>query len=458
MRIVLIVSDTFRYDHLGINGNDWIITPELDAFGEDSVIFDNCYVSSFPTIPHRCDMNTGRWGFPFHGWQPLMEDEVPIAERMSENGTHTQLICDCPHLMSRSHNFWRGFEGYFWNRGQESDTYLLRLNDPPERSVPPSKTRQAYICGYDVGIVDICHWINDERSWEGDTFAATTSRTACKWVEQNYKCEDFFLWVDFFDVHEPWDPPEHFTELYDPGFTCQRMMHPNYGHASAYTEDELRNLQANYAGEVTLTSKWIGALLRKMKDCGIYEDTFIVFTTDHGMYLGEHDRTGKTNIHDEDERGEWPMYEEITHIPLMIKPPGDFPRGRRDNMVQPPDICPTLLEAAGIDRPETMAGRSLTPLLEDDDARWDRDYAVSGQGFSEDSDLSPQTVTDGEWTLHIGGGRAPELYHLPEDPAQSNNVAGENFEKVEELETAFLDLMIEENAPAERIEWVRRQL
>jgi arylsulfatase A-like enzyme len=454
MRIVLIVSDTFRYDHLGINGNDWIITPELDAFGRESVVFDNCYVSSFPTIPHRCDMNTGRWGFPFHGWQPLTEDEKPIAEHMVAHGHHTQLICDCPHLMSRSHNFWRGFEGYYWNRGQESDTYLLRLNDPPERSVPASKTRQAYICGYDVGIVDICHWINADREWEGDTFAATTAQVACKWVEQNYKCEDFFLWVDFFDVHEPWDAPEHFTELYDPGFTCERMMHPNYGHASAYTEDELRNLAANYAGEVTLVSKWVGALLRKMRDCGIYDDTLIVFTTDHGMYLGEHDRTGKTNIHDEDERGMWPMYEDITHIPLMIKPPGGAGGERRREIVQPPDICPTLLEAAGIDVGADVVGRSHLPLLSDE-GRWDREYAVSGQGFTADTGLTPQTVTDGEWSLHFGGDNPTELYHLPEYPEQRNNVAGDHPEKVSELHAAFVDLLRQEGAPQERVDMAR---
>ncbi|MFP4027567.1 MAG: sulfatase [Candidatus Brocadiia bacterium] len=460
MRVILIVSDTFRYDHLGINGNEEIITPELDEFGEDAVVFDNCYVSSFPTIPHRCDLNTGRWGFPFHGWQPLERDETPLAEHMREAGYHTQLIADCPHLMSGAHNFWRGFEGYYWNRGQEGDTYLLRLNDPPECRVPVSKTRQSSICGFDVGLEDIAHWTNREWAWEGDTFAASTSQVACKWMEQNYRCEDFFLWVDFFDAHEPWDAPQHFAELYDPGFTCQRMMHPNYGHASAYTDEELRNLQANYAGEITLVSKWIGQLLRKIKDCGIYDDTFIVFTSDHGMYLGEHDRTGKTNINDEDERGPWPMYEEIVHIPLMIKPPKSCEGIRRSEVVQPPDIGATLLDAAGIAQPDEIIGQSLMPLLEGEgNSGWQRSSAVCGQGFHENMDiLPPQTVTDGHWSLQFGAGRAPELYDLDEDPAQQNNIAADNPGKIRELHSAVTDLLKREGADADRIELVEDAL
>jgi len=465
MRVILIVSDTFRYDHVAVHGDpshgwDRVITPELDRFGQRAVIFDNFYVSSFPTIPHRCDMNTGRWGFPFHGWQPLEDEEKPTAEYMREAGLHTQLICDCPHLLKASANFWRGFEGYRWNRGQEGDVHLLRLNDPPTRSVPKPKTRQANLCGFDVGLVDISRWINREWAWEGDTFAATTSEIAGKWVEQNYRCEDFFLWVDFFDVHEPWDPPQHFVELYDPAFTCERMMHPNYGHASAYSEEELRNLRAHYAGEVTMTSKHIGRLLRKIEDCGIWDDTFIVFTTDHGMYLGEHDRTGKTNIHDDDQRGAWPMYREITHIPLMMKPPKCSGGVRRDEIVQPPDICATLLDAAAGGVPEGMMGRSLLPLLDGaGKVKWDRRYAVSGQGLRDDmTALPPQTISDTKFSLHIGGDRGPELYDLAADPAQKNNVAAEHPDKVQELHAAFLALLEEEGAPEDRIEVARRAL
>ena len=384
MRIILIVSDTFRYDHLGINGNDWIRTRELDGFGRDAVIFDNYYTSSFPTIPNRCDMTTGRFGFPFHGWQPLEPDEIAIPERLSQAGMHTQLICDTP----------------------------------------------------------------------------TTSQIACKWIEKNYKCDNFFLWVDFFDAHEPWDAPEHFVQLYDPGYRCQRMMHPNYGRASAYTPAELRNLRANYAAEVTLVSKWIGHLLRKLKDCSIYDDCFIIFTTDHGMYLGEHNRTGKSSIHPDDRRKPWPLYREITHIPLMIKPPRCKGGARRREIAQPPDICPTILDAAGLPRPDGMVGRSLMPLLEGrKDAQWDRKCAVSGRELTDSLETFPGlTITDTRWQLHVGGNRAPELYDLRKDPAQKRNVASAHPRKLRELHRALIALLEEAGASEDRVEIARQLL
>ncbi len=460
MRIILIVSDTFRYDHLGINGNDWIRTRELDGFGRDAVIFDNYYTSSFPTIPNRCDMTTGRFGFPFHGWQPLEPDEIAIPERLSQAGMHTQLICDTPHLLKRNSNFWRGFQSYYWNRGQEGDTHFLRLNDPPASSVPSSKTRPVKMHGFEVGLVDIHRWINQEWVWEGDTFAATTSQIACKWIEKNYKCDNFFLWVDFFDAHEPWDAPEHFVQLYDPGYRCQRMMHPNYGRASAYTPAELRNLRANYAAEVTLVSKWIGHLLRKLKDCSIYDDCFIIFTTDHGMYLGEHNRTGKSSIHPDDRRKPWPLYREITHIPLMIKPPRCKGGARRREIAQPPDICPTILDAAGLPRPDGMVGRSLMPLLEGrKDAQWDRKCAVSGRELTDSLETFPGlTITDTRWQLHVGGNRAPELYDLRKDPAQKRNVASAHPRKLRELHRALIALLEEAGASEDRVEIARQLL
>ena len=102
MNFIVIVSDTFRYDYLGANGNAWIKTPELDAFARIAVNFDRCTISSFPTIPTRTDWFTGRYGFPFHGWQPLGPKATVLAGVLREAGYVNQLIADNPHLMSRT--------------------------------------------------------------------------------------------------------------------------------------------------------------------------------------------------------------------------------------------------------------------------------------------------------------------------------------------------------------------
>jgi arylsulfatase A-like enzyme len=452
MNFIVIVSDTFRYDYLGANGNAWIKTPELDAFARQAVCFDRCTISSFPTIPTRTDWFTGRYGFPFHGWRPLDPKATVLAEVLAEAGYVNQLITDCPHLMSGTNNFQRGFHGFEWIRGQEGDTPLTWMNHPLPEIIPAAKTRQRPI-KFGAVLANLHRWQN--RWWDGeeDTFVARTCRTACHWLEHNYKTEKFLLWVDCFDVHEPWDPPQYFVEMYDrSGYDGPPMFHPNYGPASDYTEAELQNLRAHYAGEVTLASKHIGRLLRMVEDTGLMDRTAVLFMADHGMYLGEHNRTGKSNICEHDDRGSWPFYEVVARIPLLIYAPGVDGCRRIQALVQPPDIMPTLLELAGIPAPPGLHGHSLGPLLRGEGQKWPRRAAFSGTDLTrgEGKNGPKVTVSDGEWSLLLGadGHCAPELYHRPSDPAQGGNVVGAHPDVAAGLHGELMAFLRQVESPA----------
>ena len=102
--------------------------------------------------------------------------------------------------------------------------------------------------------------MNDIRT-EADTFCARTAATTATWLERNYRAGPFFLWVDFFDPHEPWDPPEYLVRRYDPDYDGPPMLHPNYGPADRYSAAELRNLWAHYAAEAELVDRHIGRVL-----------------------------------------------------------------------------------------------------------------------------------------------------------------------------------------------------
>ena len=82
-----------------------------------------------------------------------------------------------------------------------------------------------------------------------------------EWLDENYKFSPLFLWVDSFDPHEPWDPPEDMVRKYDPDYTGTPMIHPNYGKADDYTQEELRNLRAHYCAEAELVDRWVGRIL-----------------------------------------------------------------------------------------------------------------------------------------------------------------------------------------------------
>ena len=100
MNIILLIIDTLRYDYVGADGNDHVETPNMDGLAERSWVFDRAFAASYPTIPHRTDVMTGRYGTPFNPWMPLRFDAVSLPRVLAESGYCTQLIHDTPHLVN----------------------------------------------------------------------------------------------------------------------------------------------------------------------------------------------------------------------------------------------------------------------------------------------------------------------------------------------------------------------
>ncbi len=423
MRIVVIYSDTFRFDHLAAHGLKAVRTPNLDTLARRGADFGRCYTGSFPTGPNRADVYLGRYWFPRSEWAPLPTDQPTLAERFAERGYVTQWIGDCPHLMKNNAFYHRGFHAAVQVRGQEGDVYFTRLNKPDPKVQPVAKTRYKPD-PFGMTLVNLHEWINEPR-YEEDRFCCRTAHLACRWLQDNYKAKKWVLWLEFFDVHEPWDVPEYLWRMYDPNYRGAEMRHPNYGPASDYTPAELRNLAAHYAGEVTLLDKSIGRVLRQLEDCGIDDDTAVVFTTDHGMALGEHNRTGKSNIHPTDARA-WLMYEELAHIPLLVYLPGMRPRKIRQYL-QPVDTAATLLEIAGAGRDPSLHGRSALGLIRGRRDRWRRDWAISSAHMGR-MDKTPSGLTmlySGRWAFCPRTERMRAdgvLFDMAADPQQKKNV------------------------------------
>ncbi|MBW1962513.1 MAG: sulfatase-like hydrolase/transferase, partial [Deltaproteobacteria bacterium] len=333
------------------------------------------------------------------------------------------------------------------------------------------------------------HW-----RYEEDRFAPKTARHTCRWLETNYKTEHFYLHVDFFDPHEPWDPPEYFVAKYaNPSYRGIPMIQPNYGLASVFSDQEIQNMKAHYKAEVEMVSKSVGAVIRKMKETGIYEDSLVIFTTDHGIYIGEHNRTGKSNLSFErDPRGTWPLYEEVTRIPLALKMPGQQHKGKRVGaLVQPVDILPTILELAGIDPKANLPGKSvlpdrelrdhpgikygreqglnpfhgksLMPLIEGNEEHWHRKYAFSThETLLPDSDamLFWTTITGEQFTLALGGSpeHMPEMYYIEEDPKQQINVYEKNRDIAAEMAKELFQFLKSIRTDKEKIQALKTRL
>ena len=476
MNVILIISDTLRRDHLGCYGNDWIHTPHLDGFAEQSVVFERAYISSFPTVPCRHDIMTGRYTFTYKPWSPLERDAVVLSETLRKAGIVTGLVVDTPHPFTPGFNYQRGFDAWEVIRGQEHDPWK---SHPREVKLPcePGKLRNPYgtVVQYLRNVA--------ERKREEDYFPARTMKTAADWLEGNYR-HPFFLYVDTFDPHEPWDPPQHYVDFYDPGYEGEEVIYPRYDKCDFLTEAELKHCRALYAGEVTLVERWVGFLLDRAESLGLLKNTAIIFTADHGFYLGEHGYIGKSLITSEYQQA-IPLYTEVAAIPLMVYLPGSEPQ-RLNALAQPADLMPTILDLMGVGIPETVQAKSLKPILTGEKNQV-HDFVVSSPTISGPSIQVPHpttrsSITDSEWMLVFGsqvdkitepevtamvdnlmrrvrtlekGPIQPELYHLPSDPNCNQNVLDQNREIAKELHAKYIQFLENAGVPETHLRFFR---
>lgn len=431
MNLVCIMLDTLRYDHIAALGKQWVHTPNLDRFAGEAAVFERAYVGSFPTIPCRTDLFTGRYTFPHRGWSPLPREEPVLATLLRGAGYTSQLIVDTYHMLKDGYHFDRGFDGWEFIRGQENDRYIVDASLAP---TPPAPMEKMPRLG-DRYLRNVAG-----RRVEEDWFAPQVMRAAVRWLERNRGLDRFLLWVDCFDPHQPWDPPRHYVDLYDPGYQGDEVIYPTPGPVDYLTPAEMRHVQALYAGEVTMVDRWVGEVLGAIDRLGHRGDTLVVVMSDHGCYMnypGDQGRVEKP----------WPLYEAVAHEVLLLRHPEGWGAGRRfGQLVQPVDLLPTLLEAAGVPAPAPLEGQSLLDLLRPHGGPrdWGRRVAVScpyRQG---------PTLTTDRWSLVYQADRPAHLFDLRADPVQAVDLAAAHPEVVGELAEAFRAFLVPRNPAAYR--------
>jgi arylsulfatase A-like enzyme len=422
---IIIVMDTFRADHIGIYGNDWIETPSLDALASESITFTHAFPEILTTIPMRRTLHTGlrtwpvrQWVqdkgdiIPTWGWQRIPEDQTTVAETLAVQGYQTGFITDTYHYFSPSRNFHRGFNQWVWVRGQEMDRLRSTLNIDLEQvkaMIPPNLPEgEAYLRMVTVSQ----HLANQaDRKKEEDYQAPRVFREALRWLEDNLKAEKFFLLVDVFDPHEPWDPPDEYVKLYaDPDYDGLDIIDPRYGSSDNLTQGELDRMRARYAGEVTMVDRWLGRFLDGARELGMLEDTLVVVTSDHGHQLGEHGLTGKVA------RGLW---YELVDVPLIVRRPDGVDVGKRvESFVQHHDIAPTVLAALGVAPLAPLTGVNLLELAAD--RIQPREHVSCG--YNEFS-----WCRDGRYVyITRNDGTDQQLFDMENDPLQMRNLAADH--------------------------------
>ena len=445
MNVIWIVADTFRRDHLGAYGNPHMRTPALDALAARGVRFDRHYAAGFPTMPTRADHQTGRWTISFMGWEPFDDGVTTLAEILADQGVHTAAVVDTPFYWRHGFNYDRGFQTFFTIQGQEGSNTRVQATGHHESR-------------------DVVAWWRKES----DRSVARTMTRAGEWLERHYK-EQFFLYVDTWDPHEPWDAPAYYTEQYMPDYDGE-VVQPLYAHwqdSPGLDESKVRKALATYRGEVSMVDTWIGHLLRKVENMGLMESTAIIFTTDHGFYFGEHGglfgkmtfakREDGSLYQHGDPDSQWshsPLYEELVALPMVLYVPGTS-SGAYAGQSSAIDLMPTVLDLFAQERPGWVQGRSLLPAAHDT-KHPGREFTISTIPFANPGDRVRSvdnvsrpltaglvtTVTAGDWSLlySVEPGMS-ELYHLPSDPGQQKNLAHVERETAGEIHRRLVGFM-----------------
>jgi len=458
MNILVICSDTFRWDYLGAYGNEWIQTPNLDKLAAESAIFDDAFAEGLPTLPARRVLMTGRPIVPFefrpqksdqvqmHGWHAMYDEDVTLAEHLREHDYIGALFADLYHMMKPGKDFHRGFDAWHWIRGQEADPFCLPDRTDVADWVDEVSKRVAVHDGSWI----IRHLVN-RKSWQSDadTLVGQTMTRAADWLKGYRMGKPFYLHVEVFDPHEPWDPTPEYARLYKPDYPedCTDGVAPG-GSRESFTDEQFANVRAAYAGECTMVDRWAGHLLDALAESGHKDDTIVVFTSDHGCMMGEQGEIQKSFNR---------LRNQVTQVPLLIRHPKAEHAGEHvGGFCQHQDIMPTVLTMAGLPVPDRVLGRDLWPQVGGDSSSVPESI-VTAFGPCESIRTRTHNYVRLNRTLLDSYPRMREyfdavedqLYDLAADPRELTNVLADHPDTAAEL-ARKLDAHLAQHAPLTR--------
>jgi arylsulfatase len=428
--VVMICVDQWRGDALSAAGHPVVRTPYLDQLAAQGTRFSRAYSATPTCVPARVALMTGqsqerhgrvgyRDGVTFHETHP-----VTLPGTLRDAGYQTQAIGKLHVYPERSRigfddvRLHDGYLHFARRRHQkdlrEVDDYLPWLQAQAGSSPVADYTDNGLNCNSVVA-----------RPWDKPEALHPTNwvvTEAISWLYRRDPTTPFFLYLSFHRPHAPLDPPQWAFDQYvgmprtDPvvgDWTAAYDEHRNdgahdtvIGRLDAETHHRAK---AGYYGHLSHIDQQVNRFLDTLAEFGLRKDTVVMFTSDHGDMLGDHDMYRKGQ-----------PYEGSTHVPLMIAAPG-APRGQViDDVVELRDVMPTLLDLAGVEIPETVDGRSLAAHLHGEEVTQWREH-LHGEHVLLGQSL--QWVTDGKRKYVWMSGRGDEqFFDLEVDPQETRNL------------------------------------
>ena len=431
--ILWLCTDQQRFDTIRSLGNNRIRTPNIDRLVDEGVAFTQAYCQSPVCTPSRASFLTGRYARTTRcrqNGQTIPADEVLVSKMFADAGYHCGLAGKL-HLASCSDGKVEvriddGYHDFRWSHHPQPDwpenaytQWLLAKGQSWEKLYSGLST------GYvKQGVPAQFH----QTTWCAEmTMDFLRGNVGRPWLF-SFNC---------FDPHHAFDPPPEYMGTYNPDDmslpkrrdgelatkpTFQQLdsewahNSPGEFHSGAMTDDDRRQVTAAYYAMCELIDTQVGRVMQCLDDTGQRDNTIVIFMSDHGEMLGDHGLYFK-GPH---------FYDEAIRVPLIISWPGKFRSGLRvDGLTELIDLVPTLLDAAGLDIPERVQGRSLLPHLTGTaDPRQHRDhvYCEYYNSWTHNNAYGTMLRTSTEKIVVYHGTDQGELYDLEADPDEFTNL------------------------------------
>lgn len=431
--LLLMMTDQHRGDCLGSDGHPVLETPYLDQLAGEGTRFRHAYTAVPSCIPARATLMTGmdQWHTGVLGMgrsRSHMSSRYrhTLPGELAAAGYHTQGIGKMHFRPQRALN---GFHNILLDESSREQDY--RFKSDYRRWFEQHKEGHY---DYRDHSVEWNSWMSRPSHLPEHLHPTYwTAQQAIEWLDRRDPERPFFLKVSFARPHSPYDPPQTYYDLYRdrpiPAPHIGDWAHIHTGHPDANdvnawrsrrSEEETRRARACYYGNVTFIDHQIGRLLYelRMHHREAWQNTFILFTADHGDMLGDHHLWRKTYA-----------YEGSTRIPMIVRPPLGWgcPRGQvLDQVTELRDVMPTFLEAAGVSIPDTVDGQSLLPLARGEaNTPW-RDTILGEHDWCYSHEQANYYLTDGRWKYiwfpYLG---TEQLFNLVNDPGECQDLAAD---------------------------------
>jgi arylsulfatase A-like enzyme len=422
--ILILLTDDQSFNTINALGNKEVSTPNIDKLVSNGFTFTHAYImgsfSGAVCMPSRAMLMTGQYLQKLDKVQGAIGENIKTMPQLLKESGYTTFFTGKWH--NRKPSFFKSFtngENIFLMGGNGNHLKVPLYNFDPSGIYP------------------------EKNKFFKDKFSSVLFKEAAvNFLSQYDGIKPFFACVSFTSPHDPRMAPDDYQKKYNSeaiSLPKNFMSKHNFNNGELIIRDEnllpfprtkeaVKEEIAAYYAMISEVDDNIGKILKVLEETGHADNTIIIFTSDNGLAVGQHGLLGKQNL-----------YEHSVRVPLIISGPGIKNGERTESLVYLNDVFPTVADIVGVEKPETVDGKSLLPILKDSKATVRESVYFSYKNFQ-------RGVRTKNWKLIkylVEGKKTTQLFEIKKDPLEMNNLANDSKykKKVKEMTVLLQEWM-----------------